>query len=463
MSPRKLLILTGIVVLLFAFIFFFERKMPTTSELAEKGELYWDLPEDRVEKVVLEHGGQAVELVKTGETWRLARPDAYPADTSAASDLARQLADLKKPAGESPEGARPEDYGLVKPGAKATVVWTEAGAPAKKLSRSLEFGLEIPGTDLTAARQAGRPEILFVPSTLAAAVRKGVDDFRSKEVFGGNSTDVAGIEVVRGRGKLQLARKQGIWWIEEPIADLADRDVADRLAGDLSSLRVTEFLPRSNAGDLAALGLAPPTFRVTLTDAKGAKKMLDIGSTRTDGNAVYAAREGQVFTAGNSILEDLSKEATAFRDRRLVRFERADVAGIDTADGSKRHFFSRKQAGWSVDGRTLLASAADDLMTAILDVESKSILDDAGAAALAGRPAEWTVDVRMSAGPGWNLKLMPFRGDVAVTISRRPGAFTISREAADRLRAAIEKAAAPTRGTPAVTPAAASPTVKPKT
>ena len=463
MSPRKLLILTGVVVLLFAFIFFFERKMPTTSEVAEKGQLYWDLPEDRVEKVVLEHGSETVQLDKTGDAWRLARPDAYPADGSAASDLVRQLADLKKPPGESLEGARPEDYGLVKPGAKATFVWTEAAAPAKKLSRSLEFGLEIPGTDLTAARQAGRPEILFVPSGLATAVRKGADDFRSKDVFGGNSADVAGIEVVRGRGKLQLGRKQGIWWIEEPIADLADRDVADRLAGDLSSLRVTEFLPKSSAGELSALGLAPPAFRVTLTDARGAKNALDIGSTRTDGTAVYASRQGQVFTVGNSILEDLSKEATAFRDRRLVRFERADVAGVDTAEGSKRHSFARKQAGWSVDGRTLLASAADDLMTAILDVESKSILDDAEGASLAGRPSEWTLDVRMVAGPGWSLKLIPFRGDVAVTVSRRPGAFTISREAADRLRSAIEKVAAPTPGTPAVTPPAVAPTAKPKT
>jgi len=462
MSARKLLILTGVVILLFAFIFFYERKMPTTAELAEKGEMYWDLPEDRVDRIVLEHGGETLELDKAGDVWRLARPDAYPADTSAASDLARQLADLKKPAGESPAGARPEDYGLAKPGAKATFGWTEAAAPAKKLSRTLELGLDIPGTDLTAARQAGSSQILFVPSSLAAAVRKGADDFRSKDVFGGNSADVAGIEVVRGRGKLRLARKQGIWWIEEPIADLADRDVTDRLAGDLSSLRVTEFLSKSVAGDPSALGLAPPVFRVTLTDAKGAKNTLDIGSTRTDGNAVYASRQGQVFTIGNSIIEDLSKEATAFRDRRLVRFERGEVAGIDTADGSKRHSFARKQAGWSLDGRTLLASAADDLMTAILDVESKSILDDADAASLAGRPADWTLDVRMSAGPGWSVKLVPFRGDFAVTVSRRPGAFTISRESADRLRSAIEKAAAPTAGTPAATLASPTPTVKPK-
>ena len=453
MSARKLLALTGVVVLLFAFIFFYERKMPTTSELQEKGEMYWDLPQDRVEKIALQHGSDAVELVKAGETWRLARPDVYPADTSAASDLATQLADLKKPEGESPEGAKPEDYGLAKPAARATFVWSEASAPAKKLSRTVEFGLDIPGTDLTAARVVGRPEILFVPATLGAGVRKSADDFRSKDVFGVTAADLTGVEVDRGRGRLVLARKDGIWWVEAPISDLADRDSADRFASDLASLRVTEFLPKSAAGDLAALGLAPPTFRVTLTDSKGAKSVLDIGSTRSDGNAVYALRQGQVFTAPNSIVEDLSKEVTALRDRRLVRFERADVTQIDTVMESTRHTFARKQAGWSVDGRTLLAGAADDLMTGILDTESKSNLDDAAAAQVAGRPPELTIDVRLARGPSWSIKLLPFRGDLAATVPRRPGAFVVAADAALRLREAIEKAAA----APAVTPPARTP------
>ncbi len=458
MSSRKLLVLTGVVAVLFAFIFFFERKMPTTSELAEKGEMYWDLPEDRVEKILLERGPDVVELVKAGENWRLARPVAYPADTSAASDLARELADLKKPGGEPPEEAKPEDYGLAKPAGKVTFTWTEASAPATKMSRSLELGVDIPGTDLTAARVAGKPQILLVPSSLAAAVRKAADDFRSKDVFGLAAADVAGVEVARGGGRLALARKGGIWWIQEPISDLADRDLADRLAGDLASLRVTEFLPKSAASDLSALGLVPPTFRVTLTDAKGGKSVLDIGSTRSDGNSVYASRLGQVFTLGNSIVEDLSKEVTVLRDRRLLRFERGDVTGIDTSFGATRHAFTRKQAGWSVDGRTLLAGAADDLMTAVLDVESKAIAGDAVAADLAARPPEDTIDVHLAAGPGWNVKLHSFRGELVATVSRRPGAFTVARDAADRLRTAIEKAAAPPVGTPAVTPRAPSAT-----
>lgn len=457
MSPRKLLVLTGVVVALFAFIFFFERKMPTTSEREQKGELYWDLPEDRVESVLLTHGGETVELAKSGDSWRLVRPEAYPADTFAASDLASQLADLKKPSGESNAEGKPEDYGLAKPSAKATFVWLDPGKPARKHSRTLEFGLDIPGTEVTAARVAGQSEILFVPASLAASVRKTADDFRSKDVFAGSSLDPTGIDVARGRGRLTLTKKEGIWWLEQPISDLADRDVADRLAGELSSLRVTEFVPKAQAADLSALGLAPPVYRITVTDSKGARHPLDLGSTRSDGNSVYAARQGQVFTVGNSLVDELSKEAVAFRDKRLVRFERSDVQGMATTIGSARHTFARQQAGWSLDGRALLASAADDLMTAVLDVESKSLLEGAPVEKLASRPADVVVVVQMPAGQSWKISLYPYRGDFAAIVSRRPGGFAVARDGVDRLRQAIEKAAA----APAVTPKpTASPTAK---
>ncbi len=451
MSSRKLLVLTGVVVALFAFIFFFERKMPTTAERQQKGDLHWDLPEDRVERIRLDRGTDTVELAKSGDAWNLVRPEAYPADTSTAGELASELADLKNPGGEPASDGKPEDYGLAKPGATATIVWTDPKNPAKRLSRTIALGIDIPGTDVTAARVAGAPGILFVPASVAASVRKSADEFKSKEVFVGSGMDVGRIDVTRGRGSLALAKKNGVWWLEQPLSDLADRDVVERLAGDLSSLRVTEFVSGTPAADLAALGLAPPVFRVTITDAKAAKHVLDLGSTRSDGNSVYASRQGQVFTVGNALLEELSKEAVSFRDKRLVRFERNEVTGVEARVSRTRHSFVRTQADWSVDGRALLASTADDLLTAIADVESISFLDGAEKEAVAGREPEWEIVVRLAAGPPWKVAIRPLRAELAAVVSGRPGAFTVSREAIDRLATAIEKAAA---APPAVTPTA---------
>ena len=178
----------------------------------------------------------------------------------------------------------------------------------------------------------------------------------------------------------------------------------------------------------------------------------DLGSTRSDGNSVYAARDGQVFTVANSLVDDLSKEADTFRDKRLVRFERSEVSGITASVGSKRRAFSRQQAGWSLDGRAVLAGAADDLMTAILDVESRAFVDDAPLSAFAGRPADVEVEVRVAAGPPWKVSLYPFRGELAAVVSRRPGAFAVGRDVVAKLTGAIEKAGAAPAVTPAATP-----------
>jgi hypothetical protein len=125
MSHRKLIILTGLVVALFAFVYLFERKMPTTEDLAKKGDLVWDLPEDHIEAIRLERQGGSLELARAGPaSWRLVKPDAYPSDNAAVSDLLSQLARLRRAGGDSSE-AKPDDYGLKSPSGKATITWKD--------------------------------------------------------------------------------------------------------------------------------------------------------------------------------------------------------------------------------------------------------------------------------------------------------------------------------------------------
>ncbi len=449
MSYRKLLLLTGVVFGLFAFIVFFERKLPTTSERRAKGDLHWDLPEDRVVTIRLERPGSVVELQRDGERWRLTLPTPYPADTFAASDLARELAQLKRVGGDSSE-ARPDDYGLAKPTAKATIVWKDPADPQKKSTRVLEFGIDIPGTDTAAARVAGQNRVLFVPVSLAASVRKPAADFLSKDVFGGTSADVARIDVDRGRGHLLLAQRNGIWWVEQPLKDLADAEAASRLAGDLTALRVIEFqAPEKDS--LATWGLSPPLYRVTLSDFKGKPTTVELGSTRADGNSVYARREGQTFTVASSIVEELSKESEAFRARTLVRFDRAQATSLEGTFGTDTIALARgKDGGWSAAGKAALAGSVDDLMGAILDLKSRAFADQTQAAALSARPPSASVRVTSSEGEPWEIKIYGGAGETAAIVSGRPGAFLLTSDPTAGLLAAFKKAA--TAPTPAATP-----------
>lgn len=438
MSPRKILVLTVLVGGLFAFILLFERKMPTTSEKRQKDDLIWELPENSVESIRLEHANAVVELKKSGGSWRLTRPEPYPADAAAAGDLASQLARLRRSGGDSAE-ARPEDYGLAPPSAKATLVWTDPENASRHLSRTLEFGVDIPGTDAAAARVAGAPRVLFVPASLAAAARKGPDDFKSRDVFGGSPADASRVEIERGRGKISLDRREGAWWLNQPVVDLADGDFSQRFVDELMGLKVLEFLSSVDRQGLATYGLAPPLYRVTIANGKSATSV-DFGATRSDGNSVYARREGQVITVSSTVVEDLSREAVVFREPRLVRFDRMALTALEGSFGTEKIALEKKGSTWSAGTASVPAPAADDLMTAVLDLKSKSFLDDAAADALKARSAGGTIVLRIGAGEPWTLQLYPSKGDVEALVSRRPGAFQLPPDALDRIHAAFSKA-----------------------
>lgn len=439
MSAKKLLALTAVVALLFGFIFLFERRMPTTEDRTRKGDLYWDIPEGEVERIELTRSGETLEFQRAGDAgWKMIKPEKYPADPFAVGSVLSELAEFKRAGGEDADDARAADYGLDKPAARATIVWGDPAEPKSRKTRTIEFGAAIPGTDVVAARVVGTQKVLFVPAAVLASLSKSADDFESREVFGGAPADLTRLEILRGRGRLVFARRQVAWWLVEPMSDLADTAEVDRLAASLLRLRVKDFVHGSQ--DLAAISLSPALFRVSITGAKGAVTAVDFGATRSDGNTIYVRRDGQVSTIDRDILDELSKEAEAFRGRALLGFNRSDATGIDAAFGKTRIVLEQKDGGWSSGGRPVLAAAADDALGALLDLKSKDFADEAAVTTL--EPATAIVTVRMKSGDPWTLSLHPEAGGMIGRVSARPGGFLVDRDAAEKLEAAFRKAVA---------------------
>jgi hypothetical protein len=252
------------------------------------------------------------------------------------------------------------------------------------------------------------------------------------------------LEILRGRGRLVLSRKDGIWWLTEPIADLADTAETDRLVSQLTALRVRDFIHASE--DLAALSLNPALYRVSITGEKGVVTSVDFGATRSDGNTVYALRDGQVLTVERDIVDELSKEAEAFRSVPLVSFARSDVAALDASFEKESYALTQEGGGWSANGRPVLAAAADDALNAISSLKSKGFLDEAAAKALAAPAASATL--KMKTGPGWTISFFPRSADTVARVSSRPGAFLVDNDAPEKLETALRKAASPPKPGP---------------
>ncbi|MDQ2971292.1 MAG: hypothetical protein M3R34_09145, partial [Acidobacteriota bacterium] len=81
------------------------------------------------------------------------------------------------------------------------------------------------------------------------------------------------------------------------------------------------------------------------------------------------------------------------------------------------------------------------LMTALLEIKSRSFLDEGAAAALKTRAPAATVTLRLAAGEAWALQFFPVRQDTEALASGRPGAFAVAGDAVGKLRTAFKKAA----------------------
>ncbi len=76
----KGLILFLIALGLFLFIYFYERKLPTTEEALEREKKIFNLKEEEINYIFLENEDLSWELKKEKDEWKLKKPLDYPAD-----------------------------------------------------------------------------------------------------------------------------------------------------------------------------------------------------------------------------------------------------------------------------------------------------------------------------------------------------------------------------------------------
>ena len=129
---------------------------------------------DTAETLALAKGASSIELARTGSEWKVVKPVQARSDYSAVEGFLTRLnsANMSKLVEEKP--ADLAKYGLDKPVMTVTI-----GAGSAKTV--LEVGKT--ENDQTYARDASRPMVFTVDSTLQGDLNKSFDDYRKKELF----------------------------------------------------------------------------------------------------------------------------------------------------------------------------------------------------------------------------------------------------------------------------------------
>jgi hypothetical protein len=266
-----------------------------TFALRDKRILHFDRDKTDALEIAVP-GSPAVQVARAGTEWVVKSPIQARGDYSAIEALLTRLSTASMTELTDPNS--PETFGLESPTAVVTV-----GAGSTRAA--LEIGTERDGK--LYARDRARQIIFAVDPSLAADVKKSIDDLRDKEMFEFRAFNAVRLRVTRGTDTFEFQKVAGTgenaaakWQrvVDGKATDLDLTKTEDFLT-KLAALRAQSFNPSTNAA-----GLAQPALVVEAS--YDTDKFERVRFIKSD-TQVFAVREGE---PGVGVLDATDYEET---------------------------------------------------------------------------------------------------------------------------------------------------------
>ena len=257
----------------------------STFDLRQKSVLTFE--RDKVDQVIVEAGAAPVELARAAGEWKLSRPILAPADYGTVEGLIGRVQSAQMKAITAQDAPSLKPYGLDKPAASVTF-----GLGSSRATLLLG-GKADAGT--VYAKDASRPMVFTVDSTLLDDVKKPADQLRRKDVFEFRAFNATAVHITRGTSTVAFEKTKGqgkdatdVWRQTKPAAKDVDAAAFDTLLTKLSDLRAQSFV---ETGGRTKTGLESPVMVVTVRFDEGKKEeKVTFGRVGAD---VFAAMAGQ--------------------------------------------------------------------------------------------------------------------------------------------------------------------------
>jgi Domain of unknown function (DUF4340) len=399
MKPRTLLVLLVVVLALGAFIWFYERKLPSTEERTELEKKVWRLEKDDVTALTLQSSKGQVRLERVKNRgpkkkdglaeepaveWRMTRPLAVRADSFAVDRLLASLTALEK--NRSLDEVNARDVGLDKPRAVIRLA-------TKDGEKVLRLGAEVPPGGSLIAGFEGEKGAYVVSDSILSEIDHDPKDWRDRVMFRGDRDAIQRLALTGAAGgPVVLVRQPSGFWIEGPAAerDRADKTLVDGLLADLTGLQAERF--PDAAKPLPELGLAPPRGSVEVTlPGSPSPLRIDLGAPvtgqeapagETSGELVYA-REGNIlFEARTRLTEAVERAPAAWRAAQLSAFEVHQIDSATVRDGNTALNLTRAGTDWKRGTTTISFLPVSDLLFAVTGAKASRLLTPAEAQAM---------------------------------------------------------------------------------
>ena len=364
MKSKTTLILLVITAAVFAYMFFYERKAPTTEEAKRQAQNVVNFSREKIDGIVIQNGDDKIDLRRRDKKWRLETPIKEQADSSLIENLLLDLESWQKdatiPAKElEVDKGKLNEYGLSKPKLRLKL-------RGKDAPREILFGKDAALEGKMYVRLENSKETFLAAQSIKKEIEKEATEFRDRKLTDLITAQVSRVVLKTATGEMELQKKGDHWEIVKPLrARGDDQKIADLIA-QMTTARIQQFVA-DDRGDLHPYGLAEPRGSITLfaqddksagrTDSSRGEQgqVLQIGgAAEKEKDQVYVRFSARafVYTLPKKIEEILNTKPNDVRDRHLVRIDTniLDRITID-APGKGKTVLARKEENWTIGSR----------------------------------------------------------------------------------------------------------------
>jgi len=242
---------------------------------------------DKVSRLEIAGKNGEIEFGHNKDEWQILKPKPMRADTFAVSELVRKLTDAHMDLSSSDKSATESESAFAKDLAVATLKLTDESSTQQLQIRKAK--------DLYYAKSSLVEGAYKIDSSLADAVDKKVEDFRSKKLFDFGYSDPSKLEIQSGPKTYSLMRGGQDWWDN---GKKMDEESVRSLVSNLRDLSADKFVDS---------GFTTPAIEATVT-SDNAKRVERVQISKSGSNYI-AKRENDptLYQVTTTAVDEMQK------------------------------------------------------------------------------------------------------------------------------------------------------------
>jgi uncharacterized protein DUF4340 len=278
--------------------------------------------------------GERTTLQKKGSDWTIVQPAPAATDQAAVSGITSNLASLEIQRVIDENPADVAEFGLATPR-------VEVSFKANGQQHRLQIGQKSPtGTDQY-ARLADQKRVFLISSSLDSTFNRTSFDLRDKSVLKLDHEKVDSLAVTAAGHEMRFEKSNGEWTLKAPVEGRADFSAVDGLVSRVGGLQMKSLVTTPPPqGD----GLQKPAATVHIGSGSSQATLL-LGATAGEGS-VFAkdAARPQVFTIDASLLDDLRKDPSEYRQKDLFDARSFNTTRMEIVRNGQTTVFEKAKA-----------------------------------------------------------------------------------------------------------------------